>query len=87
MKSLPASEAEAHFGEHQADLYLAQIEQRILSLMETPYVGTARLDFRGLLSMFISTALMAILYILLGYRMSTRIWTGIGVQIILLSKL
>ncbi len=32
------------WGNHQADIYLAQIENRILSLLETPYLGTARPD-------------------------------------------
>jgi len=30
------------WGNRQADIYLAQIENRILSLLETPLLGTAR---------------------------------------------
>lgn len=33
-----------NWGDHQADVYLAQVENRILSLLETPYLGTARPD-------------------------------------------
>ena len=33
-----------NWGDHQADTYLAQVENRILSLLETPYLGTARPD-------------------------------------------
>ena len=32
------------WGSYQADIYLAQIENRILGLLETPYLGTARTD-------------------------------------------
>lgn len=32
------------WGNHQADIYLAQIENRILGLLQTPYLGTARPD-------------------------------------------
>ncbi len=32
------------WGNYQADIYLAQIENRILGLLETPYLGTARND-------------------------------------------
>ena len=32
------------WGNYQADIYLAQIENRILCLLETPYLGTARSD-------------------------------------------
>ena len=33
-----------NWGKLQADNYLSQIEHRILSLLETPYLGTARPD-------------------------------------------
>ena len=33
-----------NWGEQQADLYLAQIEHRILSLLERPHMGEARPD-------------------------------------------
>ena len=33
-----------NWGGNQADLYLAQIENKILDLLETPYLGTARPD-------------------------------------------
>jgi len=33
-----------NWGSNQADLYLAQIENKILDLLETPYLGTARPD-------------------------------------------
>ena len=32
------------WGNYQADIYLAQIENSILGLLETPYLGTARSD-------------------------------------------
>ena len=32
------------WGKQQADVYLSQVERRILSLLETPYLGTARPD-------------------------------------------
>ena len=32
---------------NQADLYLAQIENKILDQLETPYLGTARPDISG----------------------------------------
>ncbi len=33
-----------NWGEQQSDLYLAQIEHSILSLLETPYIGATRPD-------------------------------------------
>ena len=35
-----------NWGSNQADLYLAQIENKILDLLETPYLGTARPEQR-----------------------------------------
>jgi len=32
------------WGDRQADVYLAQIENRLLCLLEAPYLGTARPD-------------------------------------------
>ena len=32
------------WGEHQADVYLAQLESRMKSLLETPYLGVTRPD-------------------------------------------
>ena len=36
-----------NWGNNQADIYLAQIENKILDLLETPYLGTARPDVSG----------------------------------------
>lgn len=33
-----------NWGRRQADIYLSQIENRFLSLLESPYLGTARPD-------------------------------------------
>jgi toxin ParE1/3/4 len=33
-----------HWGNHQATIYLAQIENRILGLLKIPYLGTPRPD-------------------------------------------
>jgi len=33
-----------HWGNHQTDTYMAQIEKRIGSLLDSPYLGVARSD-------------------------------------------